>query len=60
MPWLVTTDWEQQYLTSKDGHFFASRRDTTLIQTWGEEYLKFIPKEYRQFAVEFEEEGVLK
>lgn len=56
LPGLVTTDGKQQYLTHKDCKFFASRRDATLIQTWEEEQLKFIPDTYRQFAVEFDEE----
>lgn len=56
LPGLVTTDGEQQYLT-KNGSFFASRRDKRLRQTWKEEHLKSVPYEYRQFAIEFDEEG---
>lgn len=56
LPWLVTTDGKQQYLTNKDGYFFASRRDENLKQIWKEEWLKVIPEFYRQFAVEFDEE----
>ena len=55
LPILVTTDGKQQYLTYKDCRFFASRRDKTLRQTWGEEHLKSVPDFYRQFAVEFDE-----
>ena len=55
LPVLVTTDGKQQYLTYKDCRFFASRRDKTLRQTWGEEHLKSVPDFYRQFAVEFYE-----
>ena len=53
---LITTDGKQQYLTKKDGYFFASRRDETLRQTWKEEHLRFVPDVYVQFAVEFDEE----
>ena len=55
LPRLVTTDGKQQYLTKKGGYFFASRRDESLIQTWKEEHLKYIPRVYVQFAVEFDE-----
>lgn len=54
LPHLVTTDGEQQYLTHK-GSFFASRRDKELRQTWKEEHLKYVPEEYRKYAVEVEE-----
>ena len=54
LPHLVTTDGEQQYLTH-NGSFFASRRDKELRQTWKEEHLKYIPEEYRKYAVEVEE-----
>lgn len=54
LPHLVTTDGEQQYLTHS-GSFFASRRDKELRQTWKEEHLKYIPEEYRKYAVEVEE-----
>ena len=56
LPNLVTTDGERQYLTYKNCNFFASRRDETLRQIWEEKYLKNIPKIYRQFAVEYDEE----
>lgn len=56
LPGLVTTDWEQQYLSHKNGSFFASRRDSKLRQIWKEEHLKYIPEIYRQFAVEFDED----
>lgn len=54
LPHLVTTDGEQQYLTHSGG-FFASRRDKELRQTWKEEHLKYIPEEYRKYAVEVKE-----
>lgn len=54
LPHLVTTDGEQQYLTH-NGSFFASRRDKKLRQTWKEEHLKYVPEEYRKYAVEVEE-----
>lgn len=56
LPVLITTDGRKQYLSYNDGNFFASRRDETLIQTWKEKHLKFVPEIYRQFAVEFDEE----
>lgn len=52
LPGLVTTDGEQQYLTHKQEHFFACRRNKDLRQTWKEKHLKILPKEYRQYAVE--------
>lgn len=55
LPHLVTTDGEQQYLTHS-GSFFASRRDKELRQTWKEEHLKYIPEEYRKYAVEVKDE----
>lgn len=55
LPHLVTTDGEQQYLTH-NGSFFASRRDKELRQTWKEEHLKYIPEEYRKYAVEVKDE----
>ena len=57
LPGLVTTDGEQQYLTYKDGKFFASRVAGTLMQVWKEPHLDLIPKVYREFAVELEEGG---
>lgn len=55
LPVLVTTDGKRQYLTYNDCKFFASIRDKTLRQTWGEEHLESVPEFYRQFAVEFYE-----
>ena len=54
LPNLVTTDGEQQYLTH-NGSFFASRRNKKLRQIWKEEHLKYVPEEYRKYAVEVEE-----
>lgn len=54
LPYLVTSDGKQQFLTHK-GSFFASRRDKTLRQTWKEKDLIHIPEEYRKFAVEIVE-----
>ena len=56
LPHLVTTDGEQQYLTH-NGSFFASRRDKELRQTWREEHLKYVPEEYRKYAVEVKNEN---
>lgn len=55
LPWLVTTDGQQQYLTNKAGTWFASRKDKGLRQTWKWEHLDYIPEVYRHFAVEVEE-----
>lgn len=55
LPHLKTTDGQQQYLTQKSKFWFASRRRESLRQTWKEEHLKFIPIEYRQYAVEIED-----
>lgn len=52
LPNLKTSDGEQQYLTHADNTFFASRRDKDLRQTWKEEHLRYIPDEYRKYAVE--------
>lgn len=54
LPGLVTTDGKQQYLSHKDGHFFASRRKKKLRQTWKEKDLIYVPEEYRKYAVEVE------
>lgn len=56
LPNLKTSDGEQQYLTHADNTFFASRRDKDLRQTWKEEHLRYIPDEYRGYAVEMGEE----
>lgn len=55
LPGLITTDGEQQYLTHKKGHFFASRRNKDLRQTWKKKNLCDLPEQYRIYAVEVEE-----
>lgn len=55
LPGLITTDGKQQYLSYKDGYYFASRLYETLKQRWKEEHLELIPEQYRQFAEEFHE-----
>ena len=55
LPHLVTTGGKQQYLTH-NGSFFASRRDKKLRQTWKEEHLKYIPEEYRKYAIRMSED----
>lgn len=55
LPGLTTTDGEQQYLTQKGEHWFACRRNKNLRQTWKEEHIKWIPKEYRHLKVEYSE-----
>lgn len=57
LPRLYTTDGAKQFLTHKDNKFFASRRNKELRQTWKEEDLKYIPEEYRKYAVEVEDEN---
>lgn len=52
LPHLVISDGEQQYLTHADGKFFASRKNPDLRQSWKEEDLRYVPDEYRQYAVE--------
>lgn len=49
---LVTNDGQQQYLTNKDGTWFACRRRGDLRQTWKWEHLGYVPEIYRQFAVD--------
>ena len=60
LPYLETTDGEQQYLTYKDGTHFASRRKEDLQQTFSKKELETIPEEYKKYAVayvrNFEEE----
>lgn len=55
LPHLINIAGEQQYLTHS-GSFFAARRDKGLRQTRKEEHLKYIPEEYRKYAVEVEDE----
>lgn len=52
LPGLVTNDGAQQYLTNRDGRWFACRRDESLRQTWKWEHLGHVPEIYRQFAVD--------
>lgn len=52
LPNLITTDGMQQYLTEKDGYWFASRLTAILKQEWTEDELYKIPKAYRGFAKE--------
>ena len=54
LPYLVTTDGEQQYLTKRGNRWFASRKQKHLKQTWREGSLHEIPEEYRDYAVEVE------
>ena len=56
LPRLVTSDGQQQYLTQKGKDWFACRRNYNLRQTWKKEHLKYIPEEYRQYAVEVADE----
>lgn len=55
LPGLITTDGEQQYITERDGRWFACRRTEHLTQTWTKGQLHQIPEEYRKYAVEVEE-----
>lgn len=57
LPHLILSDGLQIYLTqTHQGNFFPSIRDKALKQTWKEKDLIHIPEEYRDFAVETEEE----
>lgn len=49
LPYLLTSDGKQQFLSYKDGNFFASRKDDRLKQAFT---FVEIPKEYRPFARE--------
>lgn len=53
---LVTSDGEQQYLTEKNGKYFASRKDENLKQKFTKKELKKIPTVYKDFAVTIDEE----
>lgn len=55
LPGLITTDGQQQYLTQKGTHWFASRRNKDLRQTWKEEHIKYVPELYRDFKEEVKE-----
>lgn len=55
LPNLFTTDEQQQYITLKDGTYFASRFNKKLKQTFNEEELEDVPKFYRDFAVTIDE-----
>ena len=57
LPWLITADGEQQYLsTTKDKEpisYFASRKDKNLKQTFTKRELDYhVPQCYQQFARE--------
>ena len=52
LPDLITTDGMQQYLTEKNGCWFASRLTEDLKQEWTEDELYNIPKFYRKHAKE--------
>lgn len=51
LPWLKTTDGAQQYLTHKEGAFFACRKKPGLRQAWKKEDLFYLPDEYKDYAV---------
>ena len=52
---LITTDGKQQYLTFKDGTYFASKFNKKLKQTFNEEELEHVPKFYRNLAVKIKD-----
>ena len=60
LPYLETTDGEQQYLSYKNKKYFASRKNRRVQQTFSKRELEDIPEEYKKFAVayirNFEEE----
>ncbi|MBF1210057.1 MAG: hypothetical protein HXM18_05920 [Gemella morbillorum] len=49
---LITTDGEQQFLTLKDDTYFACRLKEDLKQVFSEWELNNVPEEYRNLAVE--------
>ena len=55
LPNLITTDGMQQYLTEKDGHWFASRLTDNLKQEWIEDELDSVPGAYQIYAREVAE-----
>lgn len=55
LPYLITTDGEQQFLTRKKETIFACRRNKELKQIWKESQLSNVPYPYRGYAVEVEE-----
>lgn len=56
LPKLKDSWGEQLYLTQDGKRWFTYPRNKELRQTWKKKYLKWIPEEYRQFAVEVEED----
>lgn len=57
LPGLKATDGEKQYLSTKNGYYFTCRKNNELKQTWTEKELINVPKAYREYAVEVEDEG---
>ncbi|WP_455937106.1 hypothetical protein [Gemella morbillorum] len=55
LPYLFTTNEQQQYITLKDDTYFASKFNEKLKQTFNEEELEFVPKFYRNLAVKIED-----
>lgn len=55
LPNLFTTNEQQQYLTFKDGTYFASKFNEKLKQTFNEEELEDVPKFYRDLAVKIKD-----
>lgn len=51
LPQLVTTDGEQQYLTLKNGKYFASRKSMVLKQSFTRKELEMVPEIYRKLAI---------
>lgn len=51
LPDLVTTDGKQQYLSERNGRWFASRLTSDLKQEWTEDELYRIPTAYRGYAM---------
>lgn len=57
LPNLKTSDGYQQYLSrrsKRNGHWFASRRQSNLIQVFTKAEIEQVPEAYRQYAVEVE------
>ena len=51
LPYLFTTNEQQQYITFKDDTYFASKFNEKLKQTFNEEELERVPKFYRNLSV---------
>lgn len=56
LPYLVTSDGQQQFLTKKGDTYFASRRDRSLKQVFTQEEYEIVPDLYKPLAKDAEDE----